>query len=76
MSRDRKVQIEGGVQMYHALTSVRTPAELIVDPGQFHGVTRPGFVKDRYVRWTGWYDRYLGIAPVPAPPVAVPGPAK
>lgn len=62
--QDFNVPLEGGEQMYQALKSVGTPAELIVYPGQFHGFTRPSFIKDRYVRWMGWYDKYLGIAPV------------
>ncbi len=59
--RDFNVPVEGGEQMYQALKSVGTPAELIVYPGQFHGFTRPSFIRDRYVRWFGWYDRYLGL---------------
>jgi dipeptidyl aminopeptidase/acylaminoacyl peptidase len=71
--KDFNVPLEGGEQMYQALKSVGTPAELIVYPGQFHGFTRPSFIKDRYVRWMAWYDRYLGIAPAP---VAAAAPAK
>jgi dipeptidyl aminopeptidase/acylaminoacyl peptidase len=71
--KDFNVPLEGGEQMYQALKSVGTPAELIVYPGQFHGFTRPSFIKDRYVRWMAWYDKYLGIAP---PPAATPVPAK
>lgn len=65
--KDFNVPLEGGEQMYQALKSVGTPAELIVYPGQFHGFTRPSFIKDRFVRWMAWYDKYLGI---PAAPVA------
>jgi dipeptidyl aminopeptidase/acylaminoacyl peptidase len=68
--KDFNVPLEGGEQMYQALKSVGTPAELIVYPGEFHGFQRPSFVKDRFVRWMGWYDKYLGIAPPPASPVA------
>jgi dipeptidyl aminopeptidase/acylaminoacyl peptidase len=68
--KDFNVPLEGGEQMYQALKSVGTPAELIVYPGEFHGFQRPSFVKDRFVRWMGWYDKYLGIAPAPAAPVA------
>ncbi len=63
--QDFNVPVEGGEQMYQALKSVGTPAELIVYPGQFHGFTRPSFIKDRYVRWMAWYDKYLGIAAAP-----------
>ena len=68
--QDFNVPVEGGEQMYQALKSVGTPAELIVYPGQFHGFTRPSFIKDRYVRWMGWYDKYLGIAPAVFTPPA------
>ncbi len=61
--RDFNVPVEGGEQMYQALRDVGTPAELIVYPGQFHGFTRPSFIRDRYQRWFGWYDKYLGLAP-------------
>ena len=68
--KDFNVPLEGGEQMYQALKSVGTPAELIVYPGEFHGFQRPSFVKDRFVRWMGWYDKYLGIAPVTPPTTA------
>lgn len=58
--KDFNVPLEGGEQMFEALRSVGTPAELIVYPGEFHGFTRPSFIKDRYVRWLDWYDKYLG----------------
>ena len=61
--KDFNVPVEGGEQMYQALRDVGTPAELIVYPGQFHGFTRPSFIRDRYQRWFGWYDKYLGLTP-------------
>ncbi len=65
--KDFNVPVEGGEQMYQALRAVGTPAELIVYPGQFHGFTRPSFIKDRYNYWFGWYDKYVrGIEPKPA----------
>lgn len=67
--KDFNVTLIGGEQMYQALKSVGTPAELIVYPGQFHGFTRPSFIKDRYQRWFAWYDKYLGL---PTPPVTAP----
>ena len=56
--KDFNVPIEGGEQMYQALKSVGTPSELIVYPGEFHGFTRPSFIKDRWQRWFAWYDKY------------------
>jgi dipeptidyl aminopeptidase/acylaminoacyl peptidase len=57
--KDFNVPVQGGEQMYQALRSVGTPAELIVYPGQFHGFTRPSFIADRYKRWFAWYDKYV-----------------
>ncbi|MGI4827263.1 MAG: S9 family peptidase [Janthinobacterium lividum] len=56
--KDFNVPIVGGEQMYEALKSVGIEAELIVYPGEFHGFTRPSFIRDRYVRWFDWYDHY------------------
>ena len=61
--KDFNVTLVGGEQMYQAMKSVGVPAELIVYPGQFHGFTRPSFIRDRYERWFVWYDKYLGIKP-------------
>jgi dipeptidyl aminopeptidase/acylaminoacyl peptidase len=66
-TRDFNVPLEGGEQMYEALRSVGTPAELIVYPGQFHGFTRPSFIRDRFERWFHWYDEHLGISTATAP---------
>jgi dipeptidyl aminopeptidase/acylaminoacyl peptidase len=57
--KDFNVPLTGGEQMYEALKSVGTPAELIVYPGEFHGFTRPSFIRDRYQRWFAWYDKYV-----------------
>jgi dipeptidyl aminopeptidase/acylaminoacyl peptidase len=75
--KDFNVPLAGGEQMYQALRSVGTPAELIVYPGQFHGFTRPSFIKDRYQRWFDWYDKYVrGITPTPKPAEKPAEPAK
>jgi dipeptidyl aminopeptidase/acylaminoacyl peptidase len=62
---DMNVPLLGGEQMYQALRSLGVPTELVVYPGQFHGFTRPSYIKDRYERWLAWYDKYLKPAPVP-----------
>ncbi len=68
---DFNVPLNGGEQMYEALKSLNVPAELIVYPGQFHGFTRPSFIRDRYERWFGWYDKWvLGKNPPPSVPAA------
>ncbi len=57
--QDFNVPVTGGQQMYQALRSLNVPTELIVYPGQFHGFTRPSFIRDRYQRNLDWYGKYL-----------------
>jgi dipeptidyl aminopeptidase/acylaminoacyl peptidase len=59
---DFNVPIAGSEQMYQALKSLRVPTQLIVYPGERHGISRPSFVKDRYERYLAWYGQYLGVA--------------
>jgi dipeptidyl aminopeptidase/acylaminoacyl peptidase len=60
---DMNVPLLGGEQMYQALKSLGVPTELVVYPGQFHGFTRPSFIRDRYERWLAWWDKYLKPTP-------------
>ncbi len=64
---DMNVPLLGGEQMYQALKSLGVPTELVVYPGQFHGFTKPSYIKDRYERWLAWWDKYLKPTPAPAP---------
>ena len=57
--KDFNVPLVGGEQMYQALQGLNVPTELVIYPGQFHGLTRPSFVLDRYRRYLAWYDKYL-----------------
>jgi dipeptidyl aminopeptidase/acylaminoacyl peptidase len=57
--KDFNVPIAGGEQMYEALRTLGVPTELVVYPGQYHGLTRPSFLKDRAERISAWFDRYL-----------------
>ena len=73
---DMNVPLLGGEQMYQALRSLGRPTELVVYPGQFHGFTRPSYIRDRYERWLAWWDKYLKPASAPAPaPTPTPTPA-
>jgi dipeptidyl aminopeptidase/acylaminoacyl peptidase len=60
---DMNVPLIGGEQMYQALKSLGRPTELVVYPNQFHGFTRPSYIRDRYERWLAWWDKYLKPAP-------------
>jgi len=74
-TNDFNVPLVGGEQMYQALKTLHVPTELIVYPGQFHGFTRPSFIKDRYERWLAWYDHYVAGKDTPATPLPQPAPA-
>jgi dipeptidyl aminopeptidase/acylaminoacyl peptidase len=67
--KDFNVPLIGNEQMYQALRSLNVPTQLIVYPGEFHGFTRPSFIRDRYERYLAWYDKYLkGTQPKAAQP--------
>jgi len=57
--KDFNVPITGSEQMYQALKSIGVPTQLIVYPGEFHGIARPSFQKDRLQRNLDWYEKYL-----------------
>lgn len=57
--KDFNVPLIGTEQMYEALRSLDVPTELVIYPGQFHGFTRPSFIRDRYQRYIAWYEKYV-----------------
>lgn len=63
--KDFNVPITGSEQMYQALKSRGVDTQLIVYPGQFHGITTPSYLRDRLERRLAWYNKYLLPAGVP-----------
>ncbi len=57
--KDFNVPLQNSEQMYQALKSRGVDTGLIIYPGEFHGLTRPSFLKDRMERWLAWYDSHL-----------------
>jgi len=49
----------GAEQMYQALRSRNVPTQLVVYPGESHGLTVPSYLKDRMMRNLAWYTRFL-----------------
>jgi dipeptidyl aminopeptidase/acylaminoacyl peptidase len=45
--------------MYQALKSMGIDTQLVIYPGQFHGLTTPSYLKDRLQRYLAWYDAHL-----------------
>jgi dipeptidyl aminopeptidase/acylaminoacyl peptidase len=61
--KDFNVPVSGGEQMYQALRTLGVPAQLIVYPGEYHTLTRPSFLVDRFQRYLAWMGKYLGGTP-------------
>jgi dipeptidyl aminopeptidase/acylaminoacyl peptidase len=56
---DMNVPLHNGEQMYQAEKSMGLDTELIVYPGQYHGLTVPSYLRDHYQRYVDWYDKHL-----------------
>lgn len=68
--RDFNVPLAGGEQMYQALKSQNIETQLVIYPGQFHGISLPSYQRDRLERYLAWYDKHLKPAKAnPAEPV-------
>jgi dipeptidyl aminopeptidase/acylaminoacyl peptidase len=57
--RDWNVPIMNSEQLYQALRRLGRTTELVVYPGQPHGIGKPSYQKDRYERYLKWYDKYV-----------------
>ncbi len=57
--KDFNVPLLGGEQMYQALRNVGTETQLIIYPGENHGIARPSFQRDRMQRYLDWYAKFL-----------------
>ncbi|HYE87850.1 MAG TPA: S9 family peptidase [Vicinamibacterales bacterium] len=57
--KDFNVPIAGGEQMYQALKSLGVDTQLVIYPGQFHGLSIPSYERDRLQRYLNWFNKYL-----------------
>lgn len=58
-SDDWNVPILGSEQMYQAMKRLGLETQLVVYPGEHHGIRRPKFQKDRYERYLDWFGKYV-----------------
>jgi dipeptidyl aminopeptidase/acylaminoacyl peptidase len=65
--KDFNVPLLGSEQMYQALRSLGIDSQLVIYPGQFHGITTPSYKKDRLERYLDWYGKYLRPGPTTTP---------
>jgi len=56
---DFNVPIVGVEQMYQGLKSLGVDTQLVIYPGQHHGITTPSYARDRLERWIAWWGKYL-----------------
>ena len=45
--------------MYQALRSLDVTSELVIYPGQRHGIVTPSYRSDRLGRYLAWYEQSL-----------------
>lgn len=62
---DWNVPCLGSEQMYQALRSLGIPTQLVIYPGESHGLTVPSYLRDRLERHLAWYTRFLAAPPSP-----------
>jgi len=58
--KDWNVPIINSEQLYLALKKLGVETELVVYPGQYHGISKPSYIKDLSERYLDWFGRYLG----------------
>jgi dipeptidyl aminopeptidase/acylaminoacyl peptidase len=56
---DWNVPIQNSEQLYQALKRLGRETQLVVYPGQSHGLRVPSYQKDRLERYLAWYDKYV-----------------
>lgn len=59
--KDFNVPSVGAEQMYQALRSNGIPTQLVIYPGQHHGLEVPSYQVDRYTRYIQWFGKYLQV---------------
>jgi dipeptidyl aminopeptidase/acylaminoacyl peptidase len=67
---DYNVPLLNSEQMYQAVRSIGVETQLVIYPGQSHGLSVPSYLRDRLERQIEWYRRHLtgpAKAPVSSP---------
>ena len=58
-AEDWNVPILNSEQMYQAMRRLGRQTQLVVYPGEHHGLTRISFQRDRLERYLAWYGKYV-----------------
>ena len=57
--KDWNVPIINSEQLYLALKKLGVETQLVVYPGEFHGINKPSYEKDLHQRYLDWFGRFL-----------------
>jgi dipeptidyl aminopeptidase/acylaminoacyl peptidase len=58
-AEDANCPLPQAMQMYQRLKVLGLPTELVIYPGEHHGMRRPRHLTDRLGRLAEWFRRYL-----------------
>jgi dipeptidyl aminopeptidase/acylaminoacyl peptidase len=61
--KDFNVPLLNSEQMYQALKSLGRETQLVIYPGEHHGIEKPSYQRDRLERYLDWYGRHLKQQP-------------
>jgi dipeptidyl aminopeptidase/acylaminoacyl peptidase len=61
--KDWNVPVMNSEQLYAALKRLGRTTQLVVYPGEHHGISTPSYVKDLHERYLDWYDRHVKSSP-------------
>lgn len=64
---DFNVPLLNTEQMYQALRSLGVPTQLVIYPGQHHGLKKPSYVIDRLKRYLDWYAKWMTSTKITSP---------
>ncbi len=56
---DWNVPILNSEHLYQSLRQLGRTTQLVVYPGQHHGIRKPSYQKDLFERYLAWYDKYV-----------------
>jgi dipeptidyl aminopeptidase/acylaminoacyl peptidase len=56
---DWNVPILNSEHLYQSLRQLGRTTQLVVYPGQHHGIRKPSYQKDVLERYLAWYDKYV-----------------
>ena len=57
--KDWNVPILNSEQLYMALKRLGVETELVVYPGEYHGISTPSYIQDLYQRYLKWFGEHL-----------------